>query len=152
YAQGTREFTVSLPEVSLTQVLGEGDFTKKGVALRTMGNWKWYLEHFILDFQAVENSPGTAIKTTTDALEVNIRGVLIGFAVTEVELDKDPSQPPLEQTVETTIVELGWVPDQGMAFTPRLTTLKSEGFELALPQNKFSETIKTASFAVSYLF
>ena len=152
YAQGTRELTTSLPEFSTTQVLGKGDFTKKGVALRSMGNWKWYLEHFILDFQGVDNAPRTGIKTTTDALQTNIHGVLIGFSTSELELEQDPSTPSLEQTVEITTVELGWVPDQGMAFTLRLITVKSEGLDPVVPANNFSETIKTASFAVSHIF
>ena len=152
YAQGTREITVSLPEFSFSEVLGKGTFTKKGVALRSTGDWKWYLERFILDFQAVENVPGTAIKITTDALQTNIHGVLIGFSLTEVELEQDPSQPLVEQNIEITAVDLGWVPDEGLAFTLRLITVESEEFDPAFPLSNSSETIKTASFAVSYLF
>lgn len=69
-----------------------------------------------------------------------------------MELEQDPSQPLVEPTVDISTVELGWVPEEGLSYTFRLVTLKSEAFDPVIPANNFSETIETASFALSFLF
>lgn len=121
YGSGQNELELlqAVPAVKL-----DSDSTYRGIAIRTGGSWRWYLEHFVIDetkrkLDGVE-IPLTGLARTTTRLQTSYAGWVVGGATTDFEVP-DRTTPGL--AIEMTAFDLGYAPMEGLAVTLHLQRL-----------------------------
>jgi hypothetical protein len=129
------------------------DVTKYGAGIRTGGAVATHLEYYVVEYDkyAKKNLPAftSSGRQTADTAvaEFNIKGVLLGYAVTHTVLDSN--QP----TVDSARLDLGWAPfsDWSVVARGEFATLKMpQAAATAFGIDKFTTTTYAVLF--TYLF
>lgn len=152
FARGTQERSVTLAGQAAPLFTIKADVDKAGVAIRQGGEWKWYVELYVLDFEPFVGSPDSGLKASTAVIQTNYSGWLLGFSKTDIDLTDDPTQPLRDETVEATVVDFGWAPDQGLAITMRWTQMDISDSDPGVPGLRFEQLVENVSLSLTFLF
>ncbi|MEE8555463.1 MAG: hypothetical protein V3T00_06355 [bacterium] len=128
--------------VGVTQTV-ERDVTMVGVAMRTEGDWNWYLAYDVVDLDDFEfpgGGPGRGFKVSTATVQVLAGSLLIGASLSDVEASGTTDD------ISSRTIDFGWAPMEGLTLTAR--HLRTESEQAGVTE----ETAETTSVAVAWLF
>lgn len=139
YALGNDELKQITASAELTAIR---DLRMFGVAIRTNGAFRFYIEWYGQEKKPFETAAGPTgeAKVSSGALQIIAWNVLVGVATTSIKLDGAGD-------IRIGTADLGFAPEQGFAVTARLITVDDMD-----PATSRDVTDETWSLAVTYQF
>jgi opacity protein-like surface antigen len=118
-----------------------------GLALRTEGNWRWYLAYDYIkldsyDFPVANGGPQDGLRTDRFTVQLNVMSFLIGASTSKVKPLEAGPQPDIKHTA----FDIGWAPMMGLTVSARVQKTDVTGGGL------LDDTVKTNSLAVAWQF
>jgi hypothetical protein len=131
-------------DMDFAGTIAEREGTMYGLAYRSDGDWKWYLAYDVFKLGEIFIS-GVGIGNETNiskaTFQVNAGNLFLGAATFEVDFPGNTGE------VSGTIIDVGWVPEEGLSITARLLELTD--VDPAGPSDDLNEN---TSVTVAWLF
>lgn len=122
-----------------------------GAAIRTEGNWSWYLGYDVIDLDNFDLGGGVRAsggKITRATVQLLAGPILLGITRSDIAPAGNTGGP---SDIESTTIDLGYTPAEGLTLSLRLQTV--ELFDVTDPTAPSPENeVETTSAMISWRF